>query len=212
MAIILPSGFQITNSDPVDSRISVANSSARLGFSAANVYEGLVVYQQDTNELYVLTNTGSYNSSSGWQLVGSGTVATGSFAVTGSNTFNGSQIINGNLQVTGSIFGSNNILFISGNLLPSDPYNSYYTSSFNLGSATAVWKNLYVTNIQVTGSTTIIGTDNDVFLIKNLNNQIIFSVSQSGVVNIASQSAAPTGTANVGDIWFTSTDFYVGLT
>jgi hypothetical protein len=212
MAIILPSGFQITNSDPVDSRISVANASARLGFSAANVYEGLIVYQRDTNETYVLIDTSLYNSSSGWQLLGSGTVVTGSFAVTGSNTFNGSQIINGNLQVTGSIFGANNTLFISGNLLPDAPYNSYYTSSFNLGSPTAFWKNLYVTSIQVTGSATITGTNGDIFLIKNSSNRTIFSVSQSGVVNIASQSADPTGLANVGDIWFTSTDFYVGLT
>jgi hypothetical protein len=90
MAIILPSGFQITNVDPVDSRFSVANSASRLGFSAANVYEGLTVYQQDTNKYYILIDTGSYNLEIGWQEVGS-SVNTGSFATTSSNTFYGGK-------------------------------------------------------------------------------------------------------------------------
>ena len=70
MAIILPSGFSITSNDPVDSRITVDDQAARLGFSAANVYEGLLVYQQDTNELYVLVTSGSPSLNSSWQLVG----------------------------------------------------------------------------------------------------------------------------------------------
>ena len=83
MAIILPSGFNITNVDPIDARFTVSNQSARLGFSAANVYEGLIVYQQDTNETHVLVDTGSYNSLAGWQLLGFGAgglslIATGS--------------------------------------------------------------------------------------------------------------------------------------
>jgi hypothetical protein len=72
MAITLPSGFQITSKDPIDSRITVADQAERLGFSGINVYNGLVVYQRDTNELYVLNDTGSWNVSSGWSLVGSG--------------------------------------------------------------------------------------------------------------------------------------------
>ena len=72
MAIILPSGFNITNVDPIDSRLTVANQAARLAFSAANVYEGLVVYQVDTNELYVLTDAANNTQSASWQLVGGG--------------------------------------------------------------------------------------------------------------------------------------------
>jgi hypothetical protein len=110
MAIILPSGFNITNIDPIDSRFTVATQAARLGFSAANVYEGLVVFQRDTNELYVLTNTGSYNSVTGWELVGT---PTGSFATTGSNRFNGNQTITGSIifnsgsQITSTYYGNN---------------------------------------------------------------------------------------------------------
>ena len=87
MPIVLPSGFQITSTDPIDSRITVASQTERLGFSEYNVYNGLLVFQRDTNELYVLTDTGSHTSNIGWQLVGSGssaTVDTGSLMTTAS--------------------------------------------------------------------------------------------------------------------------------
>jgi len=87
MPIVLPSGFQITSTDPIDSRMTVANQAARLGFSEYNVFDGLIVFQRDTEELYVLTNTASYNLNSGWKLIGSGsggTVDTGSLMTTAS--------------------------------------------------------------------------------------------------------------------------------
>ena len=37
MAIILPGGFSITNNEPVDARMAVADATARLSFSLANV-------------------------------------------------------------------------------------------------------------------------------------------------------------------------------
>jgi len=91
MPIVLPSGFQITSTDPIDSRITVASQIERLGFSEYNVYNGLLVFQRDTNELYVLTDTGSHTSNTGWQLVGSGsggTVDTGSLMTTASAVLN----------------------------------------------------------------------------------------------------------------------------
>ena len=69
MAINLPGGFSILNVDPIDARFVVADQSERLGFSSANVYEGLLVYQQDDNKLYVLTDTSNYNQTSGWTEV-----------------------------------------------------------------------------------------------------------------------------------------------
>lgn len=173
MAIILPSGFNITNVDPIDARFTVSNQTARLGFSAANVYEGLIVYQQDTNETYVLIDTGSYNSSGGWQLLGSGTGgATLSLIATGS--------------VSASVSLTNNIFLIkSGSFTP-----------------------FSISNI---GAVTVSGSASDLFIIKNANNTNIMLVSQSGVVVFATSSAALTGTAPNGGIFFTSTDFFVGL-
>jgi hypothetical protein len=70
MAIVLPGGFNITNNEPADARFSVADSSARLGLSAANVYEGLLVYQRDNDTLYVLTNASDPSQAGNWTEVG----------------------------------------------------------------------------------------------------------------------------------------------
>ncbi len=73
MPIVLPSGFQITSQEPIDARITKANQAERLALSEFNVFPGLIVYQQDTQKLYVLNNTGSVGSNSGWsEISGSG--------------------------------------------------------------------------------------------------------------------------------------------
>lgn len=69
MAIILPSGFNITNNEPVDARFSLASAAARYALSAANIYEGLIVYQQDNNTLWVLKDTSNSGNASGWEQV-----------------------------------------------------------------------------------------------------------------------------------------------
>jgi hypothetical protein len=74
MAIILPSGFNITNSDPVDARFSLANQSARYALSAANIYKGLVVFQQDDSTMFVLTDTTNVGNSNGWTQIQIGSV------------------------------------------------------------------------------------------------------------------------------------------
>ena len=74
MAIILPSGFNITNSDPVDARFSLANQAARYALSAANIYKGLVVFQQDDSTLFVLTDTTNVGNSNGWTQIQIGAV------------------------------------------------------------------------------------------------------------------------------------------
>ena len=151
MAIILPSGFNITNVDPIDSRFSVANQAARLGFSAANVYEGLPVYQQDTNETYILIDTGSYNSTAGWQLLGSN--LTGSLATTGSNSFIGNQIITGNLTINGTAsINYLNVSYESASII-------YSSGSNQFGDATNDTQTLIGTVI-VSGSQQITGSLN----------------------------------------------------
>jgi hypothetical protein len=58
---------------------------------------------------------------------------------------------------------------------------------------------------------TVKGDVNDVFIIKNFNNDAILTVSQSGVITLATQSAELTTPAPNGGIYFTSTSFFVGL-
>ena len=89
MAIILPGGFQITNNEAVDSRLSVTNQAARLGFSAANVYEGLLVYQQDTDEIYVLTDATDPTDNNNWNKIYPVASMTGSFSGSFTGSFDG---------------------------------------------------------------------------------------------------------------------------
>jgi len=72
MPINLTTGFKVLNNEPIDTRVSVENQSARLGFNSLNAYEGMLVYQKDNNKVYVLTDTGSINSSAGWTEIGIG--------------------------------------------------------------------------------------------------------------------------------------------
>jgi len=74
MAIILPGGFNITNSEPVDARFALANQSARYALSAANIYKGLVVFQQDDSTMFVLTDTTNVGNSNGWTQIQIGSV------------------------------------------------------------------------------------------------------------------------------------------
>ncbi len=63
----------------------------------------------------------------------------------------------------------------------------------------------------ITGSLEIKSDVNDIFIIKNFNNEPILTVSQSGVVVIATQSAELTDPAPNGGMYFTSTSFFIGL-
>ena len=63
----------------------------------------------------------------------------------------------------------------------------------------------------ITGSLEIISNVNNIFLIKNFNNQPVLTVSQSGVIIIATQSAELTSPAPNGGMYFTSGSFFVGL-
>lgn len=63
----------------------------------------------------------------------------------------------------------------------------------------------------ITGSLEIKSNINDILLIKNFNNAPILTVSQSGVIIIATQSQDPIGTALNGALYFTSASFFVGL-
>jgi len=115
MAIILPSGFNITNSDPVDARFSLANQAARYALSAANIYKGLVVFQQDDSTLFVLTDTTNVGNVNGWTQIQIGSVV--------SNLPNG--IISSSQQVI-DIFNAN---FISGSTMASTVDTTFATDT-----------------------------------------------------------------------------------
>jgi len=75
MTINVIQGFNPSTTEPIDSRQLVANSASRFDIAAFNAYNGMIVYQQDTKELFVLTNRDAITGSSGWSQVGSGSAA-----------------------------------------------------------------------------------------------------------------------------------------
>jgi hypothetical protein len=164
MEIILPSGFVITNNEPVDSRLSVADSASRLSLSVNNVYEGITVYEKDTNIIYVLTDATAPSSASSWQSLISNTSSsiatsasysvTASYALSGTGLFSGS--FSGSFQGNGSgltdipasgIVGLNLSQIASGSVTASiSPDNG-----FQINTNTAITGSLTVT-AGVTGS------------------------------------------------------------
>jgi len=113
------------------------NTSSLVTTSSFNVFTSSI------NAFTASYNTGSFSGSFTGSLKGTASTASyyqemdpifvaksASFATTGSNTFVGNQII-------------------SGNLIPAGPYTNN-TSSYNLGSPTQAWKDLYVSNGSVT--------------------------------------------------------------
>lgn len=87
------------------------------------------------------------------------------------------------------------------------------------GSTTSPWLisggTLYTSQsfaVEVTGSLTIHGNVNDIFLIKSINNdQELFKVTSDGIATFYVNTQIPTSSASYGQIYFTSQSVFVGL-
>ena len=78
---------------PIDNRMVVDNEAGRLSIPNPVLYEGLVVYQKDTNALYVLTEKGDTAATNVWSVI---TTSAAEFIES-----SGSAQITGSLVVTG---------------------------------------------------------------------------------------------------------------
>jgi hypothetical protein len=92
MAINTIQGYAPSTTEPIDSRIIKANASARLAIPAFNAYKGLLVYQQDTSELYVCNNPADPSLEASWAKIFTSTGTSGSY--TGSFQGDGSGLTN----------------------------------------------------------------------------------------------------------------------
>jgi hypothetical protein len=122
MAIILPGGFNITNSDPVDARFALANQSARYALSLANVYKGLIVFQQDDSTMWVLTDTANVGNTNGWTQLQIGAVTSNLPAGVISSSQQVIDIFNANFNATSSMATTVDNVFAT-------DYEVYVTSS-----------------------------------------------------------------------------------
>jgi len=203
MAINIIQGYNPSTNEPIDSRLVKADATARYNIATYESYNGLLVYQKDTKELYTLVDTGSIGNSAGWQLVGLN-INTGSFATTGSNIFKGNQIITGSINITGTYNGYRPLPTqasqLSGSVTMSYVTDGVYGtlqtpitgSSIVSDTASAV---LGVSNIMIhsqstaptfgsdfkklTGSSTYVAGVNYIFSTFISSSQIIYSIQQT---------------------------------
>lgn len=89
------------------------------------------------------------------------------------------------------------------------------TSSFAISASYAPNTNVaafpYSGSAVITGSLTIKSDINDIFLIKTFNGNNVFTVSQSGIIVLATQSVELSNPAPNGGIYFTSGALFIGL-
>jgi hypothetical protein len=197
MAIILPSGFVITNNEPADSRITLADSTARFGLSFNNVYEGLIVYQRDTDQIYVLVDPVNVGNSAGWVLLQSSTFDSGSFVTTSSfNNYTGS--------ITSQFAGTASYAFTAsyalnagttidtGSFVTTSSFNSF-TGSYNTGSFTGSFTG---NGSGLTGITSTLAVSGS---------------TGNGTINLKTQALTITGTANEIETSMASQTLTIGL-
>jgi hypothetical protein len=85
--------------------------------------------------------------------------------------------------------------------------NVYVTGSFGVTNQTNT--SLFLINAQ--GATTVQSTAADIFLIQNQNNVNVLTVSQSGIIVVATQSIELNTPAPNGGIYFTSSSLFIGV-
>jgi hypothetical protein len=105
------------------------------------------------------------------------------------------QLRSGSFNITGSLFGTSS-------------YANYaLTASYAMNGGGVVGTPFRIATGSVSASVDVGST---IFLITN-NNVPVLTVSQSGIVILATQSINPTGTAPNGGIYFTSSSLFIGL-
>lgn len=162
--IPLSSNFQENSGRPLDSKLVTASSTTRAAISSTLLYDGMIVYQKDTNHSYQLQGS-TYN----WVDLGSlGTVSLSSHSVVTNNLCVGKSIQAGGTFITtaaGSLDASalvNPLPAISGGLLTAlnpqvlyGQFSSIYAASpevMNEGPGISLWR-------QPDSHSTHIGTD-----------------------------------------------------
>ena len=200
MAIILPSGFNITNIDPIDARFTVTNQAARYALAPANIYPGLLVYQQDVRLTFLLVDTSNVANANGWM-----TMLTGGSSTSGSQTISGSLIVLG--SITGSLFGTASYAltasFFSGSVSNAVSASYALTASYveNAGSSFSITTGSIVAQVNIDPAS--------LFLVKS-GSLTLLNVTNEGVLALTPSSITPTAVS--GGLYFDTTgNFFVGL-
>jgi hypothetical protein len=130
------------------------------------------------------------------------------------NPFTGSLIVSNSLNVIGT--SSANVFSGSGALLTGIPSTAIVggigaATQWTLSGSVLFTSQSYTT--QTTGSLFVIGDKvSNVFVVKNMNSvQDLFKIVSTGIAQFYVHSNEPTLSADYGQLYFTSSSFYVGL-
>lgn len=227
MAINTIQGYAPSTTEPIDSRIIKANASARLAIPTFDAYKGLLVYQQDTSELYVCNNPANPSLAASWAKIFTSTGTSGSY----SGSFQGSGAGLSNIPA-GSIVGLNLTQIATSNITASvtDSSNIFTVTSasqavFNISSQgilSGSGTNLFdipasgITGLNLsqiaTGSVSAsVNTGNTSFRIVSSSTTLVSSNSDgrlivSKSVNVGNPDANPWGTNLNGSYFNTFTE------
>ena len=105
MAINIIQGYAPSTTEPIDSRQTTTNQTSRYAIPSFNAYNGMIVYQNDTQVLWVLIDINNIDNSAGWQQVGSGAGDVGFGGTIGTTT---SEIL---FSVDPTVYSSINIYY-----------------------------------------------------------------------------------------------------
>ncbi len=160
---------------------TVANEAARYTLGPANIYPGLLVYQQDVRLTFLLVDTANAANANGWM-----TMLTGGSSVSSSQTISGSLTVLG--SITGSLFGTSSYAL---------------TASYALNASTpfSITTGSVIAQVNVDPSS--------LFLIKSDSTRLL-NINNEGVLMLNQLSSAPTAVTG-GLYFDTSGNFFVGL-
>jgi len=181
----------------------ITRNSATSGSIPSSLVQGELAINVTDGRLFY--GSGSGNDVKEFTVSGSGiTINTGSFVTTSSfNAYTGSNTSQFAGTASFALTTPTPFRISTGSISASVDIG---TDIFRITSGSSTFF-----NIDNQGSTVISSSASNIFLIKNQNNIPVFTISQSGVVILSTQSLNLTDPAPNGGIYFTSGNLYVGL-
>jgi len=200
-------GFSPSTVEPIDSRLIAIDANDRLSRKSYNCYKGLLVFQQDTEELYACTDPSIPSSHDSWLLVSSGTtssffstteiIRTGSLTVVENNTINNAFTVEGGTTLISNSI-TNTALTVEGATTIVNNNNTALT----IEGGTTINNNITNTSVNFQGDT------NNILIITSESN-VPVTINSQGLIVLDEFSYTPDPIS--GGILYSGSNFYLGI-
>ena len=117
---------------------------------------------------------------------------------------------------TGSIFWSGSLVGANGSWSISSDGTIYATAlsgSLDTGwvKSGSVLTTSDIFTVKISGSFNVSGDATDIFTVTDMSGSSLFKVSSNGVIAFAVHDADPSGSAELGGMYFTSSSLFIGI-